>query len=157
MAEFNLIVPGFLLDYRSVTLYQEWLNLGNEGTMADFIAWLRTPATEAAGIALQAAATANVAIQEMATALQEAEETAAAWAQQEAAREAAEASRQTNTGVAIANAELATQNAINATDSMLSQLISLEIKNDLCLYFKTPDTYDGIEFEVQNGNLIATI
>ena len=87
MAEFNLMVPGFLLDYRSVTLYQEWLNMGNEGTMADFIAWLRPPAIEAAGIALQAAAAANETVQEMVAALQEAEETAAVWAQQEAARE----------------------------------------------------------------------
>lgn len=63
MAEFNLTAPAFLLEYRSVTLYQEWLNLGNEGTMADFIAWLRTPATEAAAQALQAAAEALAAAQ----------------------------------------------------------------------------------------------
>jgi len=44
-----------------------------------------------------------------------------------------------------------------AVDAMLSNLISLEIRDDLNLYFKTPDTYDGLEFDITNGNLIAII
>ena len=52
---------------------------------------------------------------------------------------------------ATENAVIATQNAIEATDSLLSNIISLEIRDDLCLWFETPPTYDGITFDVQNG------
>ena len=62
-----------------------------------------------------------------------------------------------NANEATEQAIIATQNAIEATDSLLSNIISLEIRDDLCLWFETPPTYDGITFEVQNGNLIATI
>lgn len=73
----------------------------------------------------------------------------------EAAGEAELATQAANE--AIREAELATQAAIEATDSMLSNLISLEIRDDLCVWFETPETYDGIEFEINNGNLIAII
>ena len=62
-----------------------------------------------------------------------------------------------NANEATENAEIATQNAIAATDSLLSNIISLEIRDDLCLWFETPETYAGITFDVQNGNLIAII
>ena len=54
-------------------------------------------------------------------------------------------------------ANTAAENADAASDSMLSNLISLEIKDNLNLYFKTPDTYSGMTFNIENGNLIATI
>lgn len=126
------------IGFQGNSAFRVWqLQAGNEGkTYEDYIAFLREPMTQA---------------------IQEAEALATIWAQQEAAREAAEAARQENTSIAIENAELATQNAISATDSMLSNLISLEIRDDLCLWFETPETYSGITFELQNGNLTATI
>ena len=75
----------------------------------------------------------------------------------EVIREQQEQARQTNTATAITNAENATQGAIEATDSLLSNMISLEIRDDLCLYLTTPDNYEGITFEIKNGNLIAII
>lgn len=51
----------------------------------------------------------------------------------------------------------AAQVALDATDSLLSNIISLEIKDDLCLYLKTPDNYDGLTFKIENGNLIAIV
>jgi len=62
-----------------------------------------------------------------------------------------------NANEATEEAIIATQNAIAATDSILSNIISLEIRDDLCLWFETPPTYDGITFDITNGNLIATI
>jgi len=62
-----------------------------------------------------------------------------------------------NSNEATEQAIIATQNAIEATDSLLSNIISLEIRDDLCLWFETPPTYDGITFDITNGNLIATI
>lgn len=62
-----------------------------------------------------------------------------------------------NANDATEEAIIATQNAIAATDSLLSNIISLEIRDDLCLWFETPPTYDGITFDITNGNLIATI
>lgn len=62
-----------------------------------------------------------------------------------------------NANEATENAVIATQNAIAATDSLLSNIISLEIRDDLCLWLVTPDTYDGVTFRIENGNLIATI
>lgn len=47
--------------------------------------------------------------------------------------------------------------ATDAAQAMLSNLISLEIRDDMCVWFETPETYSGITFDVQNGNLIATI
>ena len=47
--------------------------------------------------------------------------------------------------------------ATDAAQAMVSNIIALEIRDDMSLYFITPETYDGITFDVQNGNLIATI
>lgn len=44
-------IPG----ENGLSAYAEWLKLGNEGTEEDFMNWLRSPATEAAGIAADAA------------------------------------------------------------------------------------------------------
>lgn len=35
--------------------------------------------------------------------------------------------------------------------------VSLEIRDDLCLWLQTPETYEGVMFNIQNGNLIAII
>lgn len=131
------ITSEMAIGFEGSDAYEVWVKNGNQGkTYEDYIAFLREPMTAA---------------------IHDAEVLATLWAQQEAAREVAEAARQENTSIAIENAELATENAISATDSMLSNLISLEIRDDLCLWFETPETYSGITFEVQNGNLIATI
>ena len=47
--------------------------------------------------------------------------------------------------------------ATDAAQAMGSNIIALEIRDDMSLYFITPETYSGITFDVQNGNLIATI
>ena len=47
--------------------------------------------------------------------------------------------------------------ATDAAQAMVSNIIALEIRDDMSLYFITPETYSGITFELQNGNLIATI
>ena len=47
--------------------------------------------------------------------------------------------------------------ATDAAQAMVSNIIALEIRDDMSLYFITPETYLGITFDVQNGNLIATI
>ena len=47
--------------------------------------------------------------------------------------------------------------ATDAAQAMVSNIIALEIRDDMSLYFITPETYSGITFDVQNGNLIATI
>ena len=54
-------------------------------------------------------------------------------------------------------AALAQLAADNAAQAKVSNIISLEIRDDLCLWFETPETYSGITFELQNGNLIATV
>ena len=75
----------------------------------------------------------------------------------EALRVTAETTRVENEVTRQENTNIVIQNTISATDSMLSNLISLEIRDDLCLWFETPETYSGITFDLQNGNLIATI
>ena len=47
--------------------------------------------------------------------------------------------------------------ATDAAQAMVSNIIALEIRDDMSLYFITPETYSGITFDVQKGNLIATI
>lgn len=47
--------------------------------------------------------------------------------------------------------------ATDAAQAMVSNIIALEIRDDMCLWFETPETYSGITFDVQNGNLTATI
>lgn len=43
------------------------------------------------------------------------------------------------------------------SNSLFANVISLEIKDDLCLWFKTPDIYSGFTFDISNGNLIVTV
>lgn len=47
--------------------------------------------------------------------------------------------------------------ATDAAQAMVSNIISLEIRDDMCIWFETPETYAGITFDVKNGNLIAII
>jgi len=44
---------------------------------------------------------------------------------------------------------------VAATDTMLSNAIGFEIRDDLNLWMTMPDDYTGVEFEIQNGNLVA--
>ena len=55
----------------------------------------------------------------------------------------------------IALAAAAEANA--ATNSVLSNIVSLEIRDDLHVWLTTPDNYNGLTFSIQNGKLIATI
>ena len=57
-------------------------------------------------------------------------------------------------------ADLANEAAItanNAADALLSNVISLEIRDDMHLYMTTPDVYSGFMFKIENGSLIAII
>ncbi len=57
-------------------------------------------------------------------------------------------------------ANLANEAAItanNASDALLSNVISLEIRDDMHLYMTTPDVYSGFMFKIENGSLIAII
>ncbi len=76
---------------------------------------------------------------------------------EESTRNQQELIREINTTNALIDIELATTNAINATEALSNKRISLEIKEDMKLYLKTPDNYDGLSFEIRNGNLIAKI
>lgn len=58
---------------------------------------------------------------------------------------------------ATASANYATQAAQAATTALMSNIVSLEIQDDLCLHFKTPETYNGLTARIENGNLIATV
>ena len=78
-------------------------------------------------------------------------------AQAEAAREEAEGLRQTNTATAIQDAQNATQEAIDATNLVLANVVQLELRDDMCLWMITPDTYQGVTFKIESGDLIAII
>lgn len=58
---------------------------------------------------------------------------------------------------AAALANEAAQGAIDATNSLLSNVVSLEIREDMNLYLTTPDVYSGFTFEIQDGNLVAIV
>ena len=61
-------------------------------------------------------------------------------------------SKETSLPKSFFNTNLAT------TEIALAAIITtLEIRDDLCVWFETPETYDGIEFEINNGNLITII
>lgn len=45
----------------------------------------------------------------------------------------------------------------HAANAMLSNIIGLEIEEDMNLWMSIPDTYDGIEFDVINGYLTLII
>ncbi len=57
----------------------------------------------------------------------------------------------------ITAAQTATTEAIEAKDMVLANVIGLELRDDMCLWMITPDTYEGITFKVENGDLIAII
>jgi hypothetical protein len=105
--------------------------------------------------------------------------------QAEVAREAAEWLRQTNTATAIQNANNAAtaantaaglansaataantaagdandaaEGAIAATNMVLANMVQLELRDDMCLWMITPDTYQGVTFKIESGDLIAVI
>lgn len=60
-----------------------------------------------------------------------------------------------NNAAALANEAAITAN--NAADTLLSNVISLEIRDDMHLYMTTPDVYSGFMFKIENGSLIAII
>jgi hypothetical protein len=51
----------------------------------------------------------------------------------------------------------ATQNAIIATNSLMSNIVSITIDPNMNLIWSTPDTYEGFQLSLNNGNLIATV
>lgn len=131
-------------------IYDMNLIRGDAFTYEDFtdeqIQTLQQPALDAAATANEATLNAN----------------AATVLTTEATNNANDAATNANNKAALAdnaaiNANAAADNANAASDSMLSNIISLEIKDDLNLYFKTPDTYSGMTFDISNGNLIATV
>ena len=95
----------------------------------DYIAYLREPMT---------------------LAIEEGEQTAAEWAIAENARKAAELIR-------IENEEGRVEAEVLRNAAILSNIIRLEIDEENNLFFETPENYDGMEFELENGNLIALI
>lgn len=111
--------------------FTSWLKIpGNTGkTWDDYIAYLREPMT---------------------LAIEEGEQTAAEWTIAENARKAAELIR-------IENEEVRVEAEVLRNAAMLSNLIRLEIDEENNLFFETPEDYDGMEFELENGNLIALI
>jgi len=57
---------------------------------------------------------------------------------------------------ATSNANTAADRTNDVADSMLSNMIAMEIRDDMNLYLITPDNYNGVSFSIRNGNLIAT-
>lgn len=68
----------------------------------------------------------------------------------ERSRVEAELLRQSSTQEAISNAE-------NATNLVLANIVQLELREDMCLWMITPDTYQGVTFKIESGDLIAVI
>ena len=68
----------------------------------------------------------------------------------ESLRVEAELLRQSSTQEAISNAE-------NATNLVLANVVQLELRDDMCLWMITPDTYQGVTFKIESGDLIAVI
>lgn len=62
-----------------------------------------------------------------------------------------------NADIATSNAQNATQDAIDATNLVLANVVQLELRDDMCLWMITPDTYQGVTFKVESGDLIAVI
>ena len=142
---------------------------------------LQKPAADAARKADTATANADEATEKANTAAEKADtSTANADEATEKANTAAgkadtatanadEATEKANTAAekadtSTANADEATEKANTAADrtnevadSMLSNIVAMEIRDDMNLYFTTPDNYDGVSFSINNGNLIATI
>lgn len=108
----------------------EATNLANEATVL---------ATDAATLATQAATLAN----EKAGLAN-----AAATRADNSADDSDEAARLANEAAITAN---------NASDNLLSNVVSLEIRDDMHLYMTTPDVYTGFMFKIESGSLIAII
>lgn len=68
----------------------------------------------------------------------------------ESLRVEAELLRQTSIQEAISNAE-------NAMNLVLANVVQLELRDDMCLWMITPDTYQGVTFKIESGDLIAVI
>jgi hypothetical protein len=68
---------------------------------------------------------------------------------------AIEAASTANTAMQACNT--ATQNAIKATNSLMSNIVSITIDQDMNLIWRTPDTYEGFQLSLNNGNLIAIV
>lgn len=68
----------------------------------------------------------------------------------ESLRVEAELLRQSSTQEAISNAQ-------NATNLVLANVVQLELRDDMCLWMITPDTYQGVTFKIESGDLIAVI
>mgnify|MGYP003397591411 FL=1 len=83
-------------------------------------------------------------------AIEQGEDTAAEWTIAENARKAAELIR-------IENEEGRVEAEVLRNAAILSSIIRLEIDEENNLFFETPEDYDGMEFELENGNLIALI
>lgn len=62
-----------------------------------------------------------------------------------------------NANRATDRANISADEANAAKDSLLSNIISIEIRDDLCLWLETPDVYEGVMFEIENGNLKAIV
>lgn len=62
-----------------------------------------------------------------------------------------------NADTATSDAQDATEDAIAATNMVLANMVKLELRDDMCLWMITPDTYQGVTFKVDSGDLIAVI
>jgi hypothetical protein len=58
---------------------------------------------------------------------------------------------------ATQDCNMATQNAIKVTNSLMSNIVSITIDQNMNLIWSTPDTYEGFQLNLNNGNLIATV
>ncbi len=62
-----------------------------------------------------------------------------------------------NADTATSDAQDATEDAIAATNMVLANMVKLELRDDMCLWMITPDTYQGVTFKIESGDLIAVI
>lgn len=62
-----------------------------------------------------------------------------------------------NADIATSGAQEATVDAIAATNMVLANMVQLELRDDMCLWMITPDTYQGVTFKIESGDLIAVI
>ena len=114
---------------------------------------LKTDIINAAASATSASDNANEAAESAISASNNANE--AAESANIAANSVQEAIDLANTKARLANEAAITAN--NASDTLLSNVISLEIRDDMHLYMTTPDVYSGFMFKIENGSLIAII
>ena len=139
------------------TVAADWMNIAEKGDAFTYIDFTAEQLAELKGEKGDPFLYEDFTPEQIAELQQPATEAVTAVNEAEALRVTAETTRVENEVTRQENINIIIQNAMSATDSMLSNLISLEIRDDLCLWFETPETYSGITFDVQNGNLIATI